>query len=328
MKIKIGFIGLGIMGSRMAANLQKKGYELVVYNRTRRKAESLIANGATWAATPEDVARQVKVIFTMLSEPEVVADMALGERGFLNHFGKNALWIDGKYPLWVDTSSVNPSFSQVMAKAASQHNVRFLDAPVDGSKISAEKGELVFYVGGDKADLEESKPLLEAMGKAIVHGGDHGMGSSLKTVNNLLMAQAIISLSEGLVLGLSLGIPRDVLLDTILSSTVAAPFLAGKRNKIESYAFDPEFPLQWMHKDLHLAMDTAYEAGIAMPAANNVKEIFALAVRAGFAEQDISAVYKIVSEKKDVEKEKKKTSDLLADMASDQLLRSAYISYR
>ncbi len=286
--MKIGFIGLGIMGGRMAANLQKKGYELVVYNRTRQKADPLIAAGATWAATSADIASQVKTIITMLSKPDAVAETALlGHSGFLNALASNSLWID--------CSTVNPSFSRLMAAEAHRRKIRFIDAPVAGSKIQAEQGQLLFFTGGDKSDIEEARPLLEAMGKAVYHIGGHGMGASMKMVNNVILAQAMMAFSEAIVLGEGLGIARDQLFNTLLSSPVTAPFLSMKRSKIEERKFDPEFPLQWMHKDLQLASDTAYEAEVALPMSNLAKEIYGLAVKNGLGGMDFSAVYKFLS---------------------------------
>jgi 3-hydroxyisobutyrate dehydrogenase/glyoxylate/succinic semialdehyde reductase len=289
--MKIGFIGLGIMGSRMAANLQKKGHELVVYNRTKQKADPLIAAGAVWAPTPADVAKQVTIIFTMLAKPDAVAETALiGKHGFLNHLVDNSLW--------VDCSTVNPSFSRLMANEAKQRKVRFIDAPVAGSKGPAEQAQLLFFAGGEKADVDEARPLLEAMGKAVHHVGGHGMGTSMKMVNNLILAQAMVAFSEAIVLGESLGIPKDMLFTTLLSSPVVAPFLSLKRTKMETGNFETEFPLQWMHKDAQLVSETAYEAGVAVPVGNVTKEIYALAVRKGLGEQDFSAVYTVLSEKK------------------------------
>jgi 3-hydroxyisobutyrate dehydrogenase/glyoxylate/succinic semialdehyde reductase len=286
--MKIGFIGLGIMGSRMAANLQKKGHELVVYNRTRQKAESLIAQGAVWAQTPADVAEKTAVIITMLSKPDAVAETALlGKYGFLHRLAANSLWID--------CSTVNPSFSRLMANEAKQRKIRFLDAPVAGSKGPAEQGQLLFFVGGEKDDVEQAHPLLTAMGKSVFHVGGHGMGTAMKMVNNVILAQTMAAFCEAVVLGESLGIAKGQLMDTLLNSPVAAPFLAFKRTKIEEGRFDAEFPLQWMHKDLQLASDTAYETGTALPLANLTKEIYALAVKNGFGELDFSAVYKILS---------------------------------
>jgi len=289
--MKIGFIGLGIMGSRMAANLLKKGHELVIYNRTKEKADALIAAGASWAPTPAELAKRVPIMITMLSKPDAVAETALiGKHGFLNHLVKNSLWID--------CSTVNPSFSRLMADEAKQRGVRFIDAPVAGSKGPAEQAQLLFYVGGEKTDVDEARPLLEAMGKAVFHVGGHGTGTSMKMVNNLMLAQAMVAFSEAVVLGEALGISKDMLFNTLLSSPVTAPFLAFKQAKLESGNFDVEFPLQWMHKDTQLVAETAYETGVALPATSVVKELYALAVRNGLGESDFSAIYKMLSEKK------------------------------
>jgi 3-hydroxyisobutyrate dehydrogenase-like beta-hydroxyacid dehydrogenase len=182
-----------------------------------------------------------------------------------------------------------------MAAEAKQRKVRFIDAPVAGSKGPAEQGQLIFFAGGENADVEEARPLFEAMGKAVFHVGGTGMGTAMKMVNNIILAQAMAAFSEAMVLGESLGIARAQLLNTLLSSPVVAPFLAFKRSKIEEGKFDTEFPLQWMHKDLQLAADTAYETGAVMPLANLTKEIYALAVKNGLGEQDFSAVYKVLS---------------------------------
>lgn len=170
--------------------------------------------------------------------------------------------------------------------------MRFLDAPVAGSKIPAELAQLTFFVGGDKEDLEFSRPLLEAMGTAVLHIGGNGMGTAMKMVNNLLLAGAMAAFSEAMVLGEALGIPREALFDTLLKSPVAAPFLALKRPLIESGTFETQFPLKWMHKDLQLASVTAYECGVAMPDMHAIKESFALAVRSGLGDKDFSAIYR------------------------------------
>jgi len=289
--MKIGFIGLGIMGSRMAANLRKKGHELIVHNRTKDKAQPLLDQGASWAESPAEVAKHVNIIFTMLSKPDAVAEVALiGKHSFLHKLPPKSLW--------VDCSSVNPSFSKLMAVEAQDRKVHFLDAPVAGSKGPAEQAQLLFFVGGDNGDVAAAKPLLECMGKTVYHIGGHGMGSAMKMVNNLLLGQAMVAFSEALVFGESLGITKQAVFDTLASSPAMAPFLNFKRKKLEQNDYSVEFPLQWMHKDLHLAAETAYETGVALPAANNAKELFTLAMRAGLAEEDFIAVYKVLNEKK------------------------------
>src|SRR6267143_1039998 len=272
-RMKIGFIGLGIMGSRMAANLQKHGHSLVVFNRTRAKAEPLLGPCGTFSDSPAKVADQVDLLFTMLAHPDAVEQAALRANGFLNYLRPNALW--------VDCSSVNPSFSKKMAVAAAARQIRFVDAPVTGSAAVAAEGKLVFWVGAEDADLETIRSLLLCMGNKIVHVGGPGMGASMKMVINLLLGNAMAAFAEAMALGEGLGISREVLFDSLLGMPAVAPFLAAKREKIETGNYDPEFPLRWMQKDLHLASVSAYETDVAIPVTNVTKEVYRLAMRGG-----------------------------------------------
>jgi 3-hydroxyisobutyrate dehydrogenase/glyoxylate/succinic semialdehyde reductase len=291
--MKIGFIGLGIMGSRMAANLQKHGHDLVVFNRTRAKAQPLLDNGATFAESPASLAEQVDVLFTMLAHPDAVELTALGADGFLEPLRSNALW--------VDCSSVNPSFSKKMAAAAAAHWIRFVDAPVTGSAPVAADAKLVFWVGADAADLETIRPLLLCMGSKIVHTGGHGMGTAIKMVINLFLGTNMAAFAEAMALGEGLGLSQKMLFDSLLGMPAVAPFLASKRGKIESGDYEAEFPLRWMQKDMHLASVSAYEAGVAMPLTNVAKEIYRLAMRGGHETEDFSAVYEFATGDKEEE---------------------------
>ena len=285
--MKIGFIGLGIMGSRMAANLQKHGNALVVFNRTRAKAEPLLGPCGVFADSPAKLAEQVGILFTMLADPGAVEQAALGGKGFLDCLPTNSLW--------VDCSSANPSFSKVMAAEAARRGVRFVDAPVTGSAPVAADAKLVFWVGAEGDDLETIRSLLLCMGSRIVHVGGHGMGSSMKMVINLLMGNAMAAFAEGMALGEALGISQKVLFDSLLGTPMVARFLALKRAKIESGNYQAEFPLRWMQKDLHLASVSAYESGAAIPVTNAAKELYRLAMMEGHAIQDFSAIYKYVA---------------------------------
>ncbi len=272
------------MGSRMAANLQQAGHELVVYNRTQSKADELVQNGATRAELPAALAAQCDVVITMLSTPEAVEEVALGEDGFLEALPENALW--------VNCSTINPSFTIKMAEQATKRGLRYLDAPVSGSLVPAEKGELIFLVGGDAADVAQVQELFDIMGKETVHVGAHGTGAGMKMANNMMLAQAMATFAEALKLGTSLGISEEMLCKTLLNGPAAAPFLKLKQPKLLSRDFAPEFPLEWAHKDLHLASVTAYEQNIALPSLQAAKEVFAQVKAQGFGEEDLSAVYR------------------------------------
>jgi 3-hydroxyisobutyrate dehydrogenase-like beta-hydroxyacid dehydrogenase len=286
--MKIGFIGLGIMGSRMAANLQRRGHDLVVYNRTRDKADYLVENGAIWASSPAQVGQRVKILVTMLANPEAVSQVALGKAGFLKQLVPGSLWMD--------CSTVNPSFSREMSGEAGARRVHFVDAPVAGTKGPAAEANLLFLVGGEKADVETLRPLFDAMGRKVIHVGGNGMGTSLKMVFNLMLGESMLAFSEGMLLGESLGIDREKLLDILVGSAIAAPFVAGKKAKIKTRDWAAEFPLKWMHKDLHLATVTGSEQGVPLPGVEAARESFALAMADGLADDDFSAIYQFLAD--------------------------------
>ncbi len=287
--MKIGFIGLGLMGSRMANNLLHKENQLFVYNRTKEKAKPLIENGAVFSNTISELASQSEVVITMLSEPDIVKEAALGENGFLKHLKKHSVWID--------CSTVNPSFSKAMAEEAKKQEVSFLDAPVSGTILPAEKGELTFLIGGEKNDVEYCRPLFEAMGKKILHIGENGKGTSMKMVINLLLGQAMVAFSEGMLLGESLGISKEQIMELILGGPVVAPFLLGKKDKLLKNNFETEFPLQWMLKDLRLALTSAQENNLTLPLTTSAEKVFNLAKESGLGEEDFSAVYNYLNGK-------------------------------
>jgi 3-hydroxyisobutyrate dehydrogenase/glyoxylate/succinic semialdehyde reductase len=293
--MKIGFIGLGIMGSRMATNLLRNNYEVVVYNRTQAQAESLVASGAEWANSPANVAKKVHVLFTMLSTPDVIRNLAIGKDGFLECLQSGSLW--------VDCSTVGPSFALEIAEEAQKRHVRFVEAPVAGSKDQAADAELLFIAGGSAEDVDECRPILMVMGSHVLYTGGHATANGLKLVFNLLLAQAMLAFSEALILGQSLDFSRDWLLDVLLGSAVVAPFLSGNRTRFESESLEVAFPLQWMHKDLNLAMSTAYMKGLALPSTNTAKEVYALAANYGLREQDFSTIYQFLKGSIGAEKE-------------------------
>lgn len=278
------------MGSRMALNLAHAGYKVYAYNRTPEKTKSLAEAGIEIKDSPGMVANLSNVVISMLSTPEAVQEMALGEEGILAGLGKGNVWID--------CSTVNPSFSVQMAEITEQLGYNFLDAPVAGSLQPAEKGELVFLVGGKASIVKYCAPLFKVMGKKTIHAGEHGRGSALKLVNNLVMGLSMYAITEGLLLGESLGLKQDEILNLLEGSPIAAPMIGLKREKIEKGDYTPEFPLQWLQKDLQLAAITAYEQNIALPGVNLVKEMFAQAKKAGKGNLDFMAIYPFLKDLK------------------------------
>jgi len=182
-----------------------------------------------------------------------------------------------------------------MAAEAAARQIRFVDAPVTGSAPAAAEAKLIFWVGADIADLERTRPLLLCMGNKIVHTGGHGMGTSMKMVINLLLGTGMAAFAEAMALGEGLGLTSKMLFDSLLGTPAVAPFLASKREKIESGDYKAEFPLRWQQKDLHLASVSAFESGVAMPVTNAAKELYRLAMMKGYAHEDFSAIYEYLT---------------------------------
>jgi len=285
---EVGFIGLGIMGSRMAANLLEGGVSLKVSNRSQEPVERLASAGAEAARSHLDCAAGVDVVFTMLSEPRVVAEVGLGERGFLQSMEKGSLW--------VDCTTVDPAFSERCHQEALERGVRFLDAPVAGTKPQAQEAELLFFVGGRDSTLEEVRPYLEMMGEKIIHVGSGGKGSALKMLVNSLLAQSMVAFSETVLLGEKLGLDQAFLLELLPDLAVTAPFTKAKAGRIQSGDYSVQFPLEWMHKDLDLVTKTAAGEGQPLFLANLVKELFQAAKESGRARSDFSAVHRYLEE--------------------------------
>jgi len=281
--MQIGFIGTGIMGSQMARHLVEAGHAVVVHNRTAQKAQPLVETGATWADSPAVVAAQVDILFTMLAHPEAVEASALGKEGFLDTLRSDTLW--------VDCSTVHPSFTRRMAAEANARNVRYMDAPVAGSKPQATAAKLVFIVGGEAADVETCQSYFEVMGSKVIHVGEAGMGTALKVVVNFMLGTSMAAFAEGAALGQALGLSQETLFNVLIGGPVVPPYLAFKQATMESGDYEAEFPLQWMQKDMHMAAVAAHEAGAALPLGNSVKEVFRLAMQQGLGEQDFSAIY-------------------------------------
>ncbi len=287
---KIGFIGLGIMGSRMAANLQKTGYKLIIYNRTKAKGSFLLEKGAILGNSPKEVAQNCDIVITMLSTPEVVKEIATGKSGLLHGMKKDQLWIN--------SSTVNPSFAKEMHQKSMEYQIRYIDAPVAGTKGPAESGELLFLTGGNHKDLEEASPLFDIMGKKTIHLGEIGKGAAMKMLINQLLGQSMVAFAEALTMGEAMGIQKEKLFNILLSSPVVAPVMSIIRPKLENDTYEAHFPLKWIQKDLHLSSISAYENGVATPNLNVTKEIFAQAKQHGLGDLDFSAIYKFLKHKK------------------------------
>lgn len=282
----IAFIGLGIMGSRMAKNLLKHGQELIVYNRSEGPAQELEALGAKRAKSVAEAVENADTVISMLANPQVVETVMLGKKGGLSQMNAATRWID--------CSTVNPSFSAQAKSAAEAAGISFIDAPVAGSKPHAENAELVFFVGGKEAEIKEIEPMLLQMGKKVLHIGESGKGASFKMLVNSLLAQSMLIFSETVLLGEKMGLDKDFLLNTLPNLVVSAPFTKAKAEMIRSNDYEVQFPLELMHKDLQLAALCAYEENQPLPMANAAKELYAQAKKQGLGRLDFAAIHRFM----------------------------------
>ena len=273
----------------MAANLMKTNSNLVVWNRSPNAADDLVVAGARRAENARTAVAEADVIFTMLARPEAVEAVMLGPDGALSNTPKDSLW--------VDCSTVDPAFSQRCARAAEQRGIRFLGAPVAGTKPHAEGAQLTFFVGGSASDLEAVRPLLDQMGQNVLHLGDHPKGAAFKMLVNSLLAQSMLAFAETVLLGERMGLDRQFLLNVLPGLVVSAPVTKVKAEMIRSEDYTVQFPLELMFKDLHLATLAAYEHGASVPLASAAKAVYGVATRRGLARADFAAIFQHLEEK-------------------------------
>jgi 3-hydroxyisobutyrate dehydrogenase-like beta-hydroxyacid dehydrogenase len=278
----VGFIGLGLMGRPMAANLLKAGYELTVWNRTASRADALVEQGAKRAATPRDVAAASEVVFTIVSDPPALESVLWGETGVFSGLRRGSVL--------VESSTVTPQLEKRAAAAAAALGADFLEAPVTGGTWGAEKGELVFMIGGEAKTLKRVEPVLGALGKRFFHLGPLGAGQTVKLAMNLLLAMEVEAFAESLALVTRAGIPGEKLLEVMQSSMGRSGVLDMKGPMMLKREYKPSFPLRLMHKDMSLALDLANQLGVPLPAAAATREILNAVKGAATEDVDFSAL--------------------------------------
>ncbi len=282
MKPTVGFIGLGLMGSSMAQNLLRAGFPLVVWNRTAKKAESLAQNGARVAGSPREATAAVDVLVTIVSDPPALEQVLWGPNGALGGLRQGSVLID--------SSTVSPVLARRIAVACTERGAEFLDAPVTGGTWGAEKGELVFMVGGKREVLERIEPVLAAMGKRFLYIGPNGAGQTVKLAMNMILALEVQAFTEALALVTRAGVPGERLVEVLQSSMARAPVLDAKAPLILAGNFAPSFPLRLMHKDMGLALDLAKELGVPLPATSAAYGTYTAVKAAAKEDVDYAAV--------------------------------------
>jgi 3-hydroxyisobutyrate dehydrogenase-like beta-hydroxyacid dehydrogenase len=280
---KVGFLGLGIMGLRMARNLALRGFEVTVWNRTRAAAEELAAGqpGIQVASSPAELAAGVDAFCTCLADPAALSLVARGPEGLFAGAKEGQLFID--------FSTVSPELTVSLEAECSRRGLHFLEAPVTGSKLGAQKGTLLVMAGGKQAALDVAAPVLAAVSEKTVHCGAVGAASQVKLAGNALIALMLQGLSEGMLVAQKAGVDPAVLLEVVQASGFRSPYYDFKGGALLRRDFDTHFSIDLMFKDLGLFLDSAARHKVPTPTAAAVRETYQLARAHGAGDQDIVA---------------------------------------
>jgi 3-hydroxyisobutyrate dehydrogenase len=286
--MKIGYIGIGIMGEPMARNLLKASHDLFVFNRTISKCDSLCREGAILCKNPADVAKQVDVIFINVTDTPDVKQVLFGTDG-ISESARSGLTV-------IDNSTISPQATCEFAERLHQHGVDYLDAPVSGGDVGAKKGTLAIMVGGKKEVFDRCLPLLQVLGSKIIHLGDVGMGQTCKACNQLFCALHMLACSEGITLAKKAGLDPHKMIEVVSSGAGGSWALANLGSKIVESDLEPGFMVELLCKDLRLTMELAQQNELAMPGTALAQQFFTAALAQGLGKKGTQALSKVIEE--------------------------------
>lgn len=283
---KLGFVGLGLMGSRIVKRLLDAGHQVSGWNRTRAKAEALIQAGMQWQDSPKKVAQAADVTFSMVMDSAALSSITEGDDGILA--GLSA----GK--IYVDMSTVSPKLTRLIASRAADSGAQALDAPVSGSLPAAESGSLIIFVGGSADALEKVRPIFEQIGQKIIHVGTNGQAMAMKIAINLNLPIQLVSLFESVLLAERSGIPRAAALDALLNSVAASTAMKYRAPFMLKMPEEVWFSAAMMKKDIQLALELGEETGVELKTAKLVDELLDQAIALGWGDEDFAVLYRVV----------------------------------
>ncbi len=283
---RIGFIGIGLMGSQISRRILQAGYPLTVWNRSKEKAEPLFSAGAKWGESPKAVAAACDVVITMVTDSAASEEVICGNNGVLEgaHGGM----------ILVDMGSIAPEMSRSIAQRARAKGVPMLDAPVTGNPRVASEGKLGIMVGGPKDIFDSCLPIFEKMGVKIIHVGENGKGTTLKLINNLIMGVAIEAVAEALVLAAKAGIEPQKVMEITSVGGARTGAMETRGPRMMKHDFTPAFSASNLHKDLSSALKLAEEVGASLPATSIAREILRAAKSQGKGDLDSSVVVTVL----------------------------------
>ena len=284
--LKVGYIGLGLMGKSVARNILKAGFPLIIHNRSRAAVDELVSEGATAAESPKEVASQVDVVFTNLPDTPDVEKVVLGENGII------AGAHDGL--IYIDNSTIKPASARMLAEKLFEKNIFALDAPVSGGDIGARNATLTIMVGGDASALEKVMPVLLSMGKTVTHVGDAGAGQVAKAANQIMVAAQMVAMGELLVFSKKAGVDPRKVVDAIKGGAAQCWTLDVKPPRLFDGNRSPGFKAHMQLKDLNIILDTAREYDIPVSGTIENTRLFQQMIDSGMGELDNSAVVGVI----------------------------------
>ena len=291
---EIGFVGLGVMGGRMAKRLLDAGHRLSGHNRTRSKAEWLIEAGMRWADTPREVAEEAEITISMVTDSRALRAIVNGPDGILAGLG------DGK--LYVDMSTVSPAESRELARRVAERGARMLDAPVSGSVATLEEGNLAIMVGGATEDVERALPVLRDIGPKVTHVGGNGQAALVKIAANLNLAVQMLAFSEAVLLTERGGIPRETAVEALLSGVIASPMLKYRGPFVLQEPQEAWFDVNMMQKDLLLALEAGRQQDVPLPTTAVANEFLTAARAMGMDKRDFAALFEVLARMAGIER--------------------------
>ena len=286
--LTVGYIGLGLMGKSIARNIHKAGFPLVVHNRSRAAVNELVAEGASAAGSPAEVAAQVDVVFTNLPDTPDVEQVVLGEQGILE--GARAGLI------FVDNSTIKPAAARNLSVRLAARAVMSLDAPVSGGDIGARNGTLAIMVGGPLEALEKVRPVFQAMGKTVTHVGEAGAGQVAKAANQIMVAAQMVAMGELLMFSQKAGVDPQKVVEAIKGGAAQCWTLDVKPARLFAGNRTPGFKALMQAKDLNIILETAREYGIPLPSAAVDAQLYNAMLQNGMGELDNSAVIGMIEQ--------------------------------
>jgi 3-hydroxyisobutyrate dehydrogenase-like beta-hydroxyacid dehydrogenase len=291
---EIGFVGLGVMGGRIARRLLAAGHTVIGHNRTRAKAEWLIAEGMAWADSPRAVAEAAEVIFSMVTGTAALEAVTRGPDGVVAGLGP------GK--MYVDMSTASPKASQELAGLVAERAAAMLDAPVSGSVVTLEEGRLSIMVGGDREVFDRVLPILRDIGPTVTYVGPHGLAVLMKIATNLSLAVQMTAFSEGVLLAEKGGIPRETAVQVLLSSVIASPMLRYRAPFVLEMPEEAWFDVDMMQKDMLLALEAGRELDVPLPTTAVTNQLLTTARAMGLREQDFATLFTALAHMSGLEK--------------------------